>query len=91
MDQAISTQHPAVVLRSRYRQLRALLTVAMIAVVGLTAAVVVLAPRRRTTPRPAQQSGERAEPGQRRPVRRRARGERGRDRSRHAADGERPG
>jgi hypothetical protein len=31
------------VLRSRYRQLRALLTVAMIAVVGLTAAVVVLA------------------------------------------------
>jgi hypothetical protein len=43
MGQAISTQHPAVVLRSRYRQLRALLTVAMIAVVGLTAAVVVLA------------------------------------------------
>ena len=43
MDQTISTQHPAVVLRSRYRQLRGLLTVAMIAVVGLTAAVVVLA------------------------------------------------
>lgn len=43
MGQTISTQHPAVVLRSRYRQLRALLTVAMIAVVGLTAAVVVLA------------------------------------------------
>jgi hypothetical protein len=43
MGQTISTQHPAVVLRSRYRQLRALLAVAMIAVVGLTAAVVILA------------------------------------------------
>ena len=43
MSQAISTQHPAVVLRSRYQQLRALLAVAMIAVVGLTVAVVILA------------------------------------------------
>ena len=43
MSQTISTQHPAVVLRSRYRQVRALLTIAMIAVVALTAAVVVLA------------------------------------------------
>jgi hypothetical protein len=43
MGQAISTQHPAVVLRAHYRQLRALLTVAIIAVVGLTAAVVILA------------------------------------------------
>jgi hypothetical protein len=43
MGQAISTQHPAVVLRSRYQQLRALLVVAMIAVVGLTVAVVALA------------------------------------------------
>jgi hypothetical protein len=43
MSQTISTQHPAVVLRSRYQQLRALLAVAMIAVVGLTVAVVVLA------------------------------------------------
>jgi hypothetical protein len=43
MGQAIPTQHPAVVLRSRYQQLRALLAVAMIAVVGLTAAVVILA------------------------------------------------
>jgi hypothetical protein len=43
MSQTLSTQHPAVVLRSRYRQLRALLAVAMIAVVGLTVAVVVLA------------------------------------------------
>ena len=43
MGKAIPTQHPGVVLRSHYRQLRALLAVAMIAVVGLTAAVVILA------------------------------------------------
>ena len=43
MDQAIPTQHPAVVLRSRFNQLRALLAVAMIAVGGLTAGVVILA------------------------------------------------
>ena len=43
MSQTFSTQHPAVVLRSRYQQLRALLAVAMIAMVGLTVAVVVLA------------------------------------------------
>jgi hypothetical protein len=43
MGQAIPTQHPAVVLRSHFNQLRALLAVAMIAVVGLTAAVVILA------------------------------------------------
>ncbi len=43
MPQAVPTQHPAVVLRSHYRQLRALLAVATIAVVGLSAAVVILA------------------------------------------------
>jgi hypothetical protein len=43
MGKAIPTQHPAVVLRSHYRNLRALLAVAMIAVVGLAAAVVILA------------------------------------------------
>jgi hypothetical protein len=43
MSQSISPQHPAVVLRSHYVQLRALLAVAMIAVVGLTVAVVILA------------------------------------------------
>ncbi len=43
MSHTLSTQHPAVVLRSRYQQLRALLAVAMIAVLGLTVAVVVLA------------------------------------------------
>ena len=35
MSQAISTQHPAVVLRSRYQQLRALLAVATLANVVL--------------------------------------------------------
>jgi hypothetical protein len=43
MSQSISPQHPAVVLRSHYVQLRALLAIAMLAVVGLTAAVVILA------------------------------------------------
>jgi hypothetical protein len=43
MNQAIPTQHPAVVLRSHYLHLRALLAIATIAIVGLTIAVVVLA------------------------------------------------
>jgi hypothetical protein len=43
MGQAIPNQHPAVVLRSHYNHLRALLAVAMIAVAGLTAAVVIVA------------------------------------------------
>jgi hypothetical protein len=43
MSQSIAPQHPAVVLRSHYTQLRALLVIAMIAVVGLTGAVVILA------------------------------------------------
>src|SRR4051812_22821039 len=43
MGKAIPTQHPAVVLRSHYVQLRALLATAMIAVLGLSAAVVILA------------------------------------------------
>jgi hypothetical protein len=43
MGQAIPTQHPAVVLRSHYNHLRALLVIATIAVVGLATAVVILA------------------------------------------------
>ena len=43
MGRAIPQQHPAVVLRSHYQQVRMLLAIAMIAVVGLTAAVVILA------------------------------------------------
>ena len=43
MSQAVPQQHPAVVLRSHYIHLRTLLAIAMIAVVGLTVAVIVLA------------------------------------------------
>ena len=43
MSNAVQAQHPAVVLRSNYQHLRALLMVAIIAIVGLTVAVVVLA------------------------------------------------
>jgi hypothetical protein len=43
MGQAIPRQQPAVVLRSHFNQLRALLAVALIAVAGLTVAVVILA------------------------------------------------
>ena len=53
MPQAVPTQQPAVVLRSHYRQLRALLAIAMIAVVGLSAAVVILADDETTSTRPA--------------------------------------
>ena len=43
MNHDVSPQHPAVVLRSQYLHLRALLAIAGIAVVALAAAVVVLA------------------------------------------------
>ena len=43
MAQAVPNQHPAVVLRSQFNQLRALLAIAMVAVVGLTIAVVLVA------------------------------------------------
>jgi hypothetical protein len=43
MGHAIPTQQPAVVLRSHFDHLRALLAVALVAVVGLTIAVVILA------------------------------------------------
>jgi hypothetical protein len=42
MNKAIPAQHPAVVLRSQYRQLRSLLAVMVVAVVGLSTTVVVL-------------------------------------------------
>jgi hypothetical protein len=63
MGQAVPRQHPAVVLRSQYRQLRALLAVAMIAVVGLTAAVVILAtnddaPTSQSVASPARATGQ---------------------------------
>jgi hypothetical protein len=43
MGETLPSQHPAVVLRSHFNALRALLAVALIAVVGLTVAVVILA------------------------------------------------
>jgi hypothetical protein len=43
MPQTLPTQHPATVLRSNYRQLLALLIVAMIAVVGLSTAFILIA------------------------------------------------
>jgi len=43
MGQVVPSQHPAVVLRSHFNQLRALLAVALIALIGLTVAVVILA------------------------------------------------
>jgi hypothetical protein len=45
MTNPVPAQHPAVVLRSSYQHLRALLTIAGIAIVGLTVAVAVLAIR----------------------------------------------
>jgi hypothetical protein len=43
MSNGISAQHPAVVLRTTYQHLRALLALATVVIVGLTGAVVVLA------------------------------------------------
>ena len=43
MSQAIPTQHPAVVLRSHFALVRALLIASLIAVLGLTTALVVVA------------------------------------------------
>jgi hypothetical protein len=42
MGQAIARHQPAVVLRSQFNQLRALLAIALVAVAGLTVAVVIL-------------------------------------------------
>ena len=42
MSNSIPSQHPAVVLRSQYRQLRSLLAVLVVAVVGLSTTVVIL-------------------------------------------------
>jgi hypothetical protein len=43
MGKAVPAQHPAVVLRSQFQLLRALLAIAMVAVVGLSIAVVIVA------------------------------------------------
>jgi hypothetical protein len=43
MGQTVPRQHPAVVLRSHYRQLRALLVIALVAIVGASATLVIVA------------------------------------------------
>jgi hypothetical protein len=43
MGQVIPRQHPAVVLKSHYKAVRALLAVALVAIVALAATVVILA------------------------------------------------
>jgi len=43
MSHTVPNQHPAVVLRSHYEHLRALLAIAIAVILGLTVAVVVLA------------------------------------------------
>jgi hypothetical protein len=45
MSDTLTQQHPAVVLRSHYRHVRALLAIALVAVVALSVTVVVLATR----------------------------------------------
>jgi hypothetical protein len=42
MSNSVPVQHPAVVLRSQYRNLRSLVAVLIVAVVGLSTAVVVI-------------------------------------------------
>ena len=50
MGKAVPEQHPAVVLRSHYNHLRALLIAALIAVLGLAGAVVIVANDDQTDP-----------------------------------------
>jgi hypothetical protein len=65
MGQSVPQQHPAVVLRSHYRQLRALVAILMIALVGLSTTVVMLAvdDEGTTTVQSAQQASTRTDGG----------------------------
>jgi hypothetical protein len=71
MSHTVPSQHPAVVLRSNYQHLRALLAIAIVVILGLTVTLVVLATNsnRTTLARPATQSATQpnpsAEPGAR--------------------------
>jgi hypothetical protein len=60
MGQVIPSRHPAVVLKSHYKAIRALLAVALVAIVALAAAVVILAndddAKVAATPKAAEQS-----------------------------------
>ena len=64
MSHTVPNQHPAVVLRSNYQHLRALLAIAIAVILGLTIAVVVLATssNRRALPSLATPSAIRANP-----------------------------
>jgi hypothetical protein len=50
MSHTVPSQHPAVVLRSHYQHLRALLAIAIAVILALTVAVVVLATNSNSTP-----------------------------------------
>ena len=83
MSQAISRQHPAVVLRSHYAQLRNLLAVAMIAIVGLSGAVVILANEQDDASSTTLGQGDRVrQPGREPPLFRGRRAKHGRPRDR---------
>ena len=64
MSHTVPSQHPAVVLRSSYQHLRALLAIAVAVILGLTVAVVVLAtsPNHVNLARPTTQSATQANP-----------------------------
>jgi hypothetical protein len=64
MSHTVASQHPAVVLRSHYQHLRALLAVAIAVILGLTIAVVVLATNSTSSTHgsPATQSAIQANP-----------------------------
>ena len=63
MGQPIPQQHPAVVLRSHYRHVKALLAVAMLAIAALAVVVVLLA-NDPDDPAPAASQGVGATPAQ---------------------------
>ena len=60
MGQVIPRQHPAVVLKSHYKALRALLAAALVAVAALAAAVVILANDDNNTSSPVQPAAKAA-------------------------------
>jgi hypothetical protein len=64
MSHTVPSQHPAVVLRSNYDHVRALLAIAVAVIIGLTVAVVVLATSSNhvTLAKPPAQSAIRANP-----------------------------
>ena len=72
MGQVIPRQHPAVVLKSHYKAVRALLAAALIAIVALAATVVILANDADTkvsiAPKSAQVLSSRSVPSQVSPV-----------------------